>query len=52
LNALTIKNRNAPPKIRDTLAKLNRVRIFSKFDVIAAFNRILVKEANQEKTAF
>jgi hypothetical protein len=46
LNALTIKNRNAPPKIRDTLAKLNRVRIFSKFNVIAVFNRILVKEAN------
>jgi hypothetical protein len=46
LNALTIKNRNAPPKIQDTLAKLNRVRIFLKFNVIAAFNRILVKEAD------
>lgn len=52
LNALTIKNRNAPPKIRDTLARLNRVRVFSKFDVIAAFNRVLVKASDQEKTAF
>lgn len=52
LNALTIKNRNAPPKIRDTLARLNRVRIFSKFDVIAAFNRVLVKACDREKTAF
>ena len=52
LNALTIKDRNAPPKIRDTLARLNKVRIFSKFDVIAAFNRVLVKPEDQEKTAF
>jgi transposase InsO family protein len=52
LNALTIKNRNAPPKIRDTLARLNKVRFFSKFDVIAAFNRVLVRKEDQEKTAF
>lgn len=52
LNALTIKNRNAPPKISDTLARLNKVRLFSKFDVIAAFNRVLVRKEDQEKTAF
>ena len=52
LNALTIKNRNAPPKIRYTSAPLNKVRFFSKFDVIAAFNRVLVKKEDQEEKAF
>ena len=40
LNAVTIKNRNAPPLIRDTLAKLCAAKLYSKFDVIAAFNKI------------
>ncbi len=52
LNALTIKNRNAPPLIRDTLAKLCASRIFTKFDIIAAFNEIRMKEGEEEKTAF
>ncbi len=52
LNALTIKNRNAPPLIRDTLAKLCASRIFTKFDIIAAFNEIRIKEGEEEKTAF
>jgi hypothetical protein len=52
LNALTIKNRNVPPRICDTLARLNRVQLFSKFDVIADFNQIRIKEGDQEKTAF
>lgn len=52
LNALTIKNRNIPPNIRETLARFNKVRIFSKFDIVAAFNKILVKEGDREKTAF
>lgn len=52
LNALTIKNRNSPPQIRDTLARMNKARVFSKFDVIAAFNRLRVRPEDQEKTAF
>ena len=44
LNALTIKNRNAPPLIKDTLAKLCAAKVYSKFDIIAAFNEIRVKE--------
>ena len=52
LNALTIKNRNAPPLIRETLSKLCAAKIYSKFDIIAAFNEIRMKEGDEEKTAF
>lgn len=52
LNALTIKNRNAPPLIRETLARLCSAKYFSKFDIIAAFNEIRMREGDEEKTAF
>ena len=52
LNALTIKNRNAPPLIRETLARLYVAKIFTKFDIIAAFNKIRMKTEKEEKTAF
>ena len=52
LNALTIRNRNAPPLIRETLAKLCTAKWYSKFDIIAAFNEIRIKEGDKEKTAF
>ena len=52
LNALTIKNRNAPPLIRKTLARLYVVKIFTKFNIIAAFNKIRIKAGEEEKTAF
>lgn len=52
LNAITVRNRNIPPKIRDTLSRLNRVSLFSKFDVISAFHQIRIKDGDQEKTAF
>ena len=52
LNALTIRNRNAPPLIKETLARLCSARIYSKFDVIAAFNEVRMKEGHEEKTAF
>ena len=52
LNALTIKNRNAPPLIRETLARLCAARIYTKFDIIAAFNEIRMKPGEEEKTAF
>ena len=52
LNALTIRNRNAPPLIRDTLAKLCMAKWYTKFDIIAAFNEIRIKEGHEEKTAF
>ena len=52
LNSLTIRNRNAPPLIRETLSRLYRTRRYSKFDIIAAFNEIRIKEGYEEKTAF
>ena len=52
LNALTIKNRNAPPLIRETLARLCVAKVFTKFDIIAAFNKIRMKAGEEEKTAF
>ena len=52
LNAVTIKNRNTPPLIRDTLARLCTARIYSKFDIIAAFNEIRMRKGDEKKTAF
>ncbi|KAF7568084.1 hypothetical protein PtrM4_126970 [Pyrenophora tritici-repentis] len=52
LNAVTIKNRNAPPMIKETLARLANVAYFTVVDVIAAFNKIRIKEGDEHKTAF
>ncbi|CAE7200338.1 Asp protease 2 multi-domain protein [Pyrenophora teres f. teres] len=52
LNAHTIKNRNAPPLIRDMLAKLSKSRYFSKVDVITAFNKIRIKEEHKHLSTF
>ena len=52
LNAITKKNRNAPPLVKETLARLSRAKIFTKLDIIAAFNKIRIKEGDEEKTAF
>ena len=52
LNALTIKNRNTPPLIQETFARLCSAKIYSKFDIIAAFNEIRIREGDEEKTAF
>jgi hypothetical protein len=51
LNALTIKNRNAPPLIRETITRLCKAKIYTKLDVIAAFNEIRIREGDEEKTA-
>lgn len=52
LNAITVKNRNTPPLIQETLTRLSKARIFSKFDVITAFNELLVAPEDRHKTAF
>jgi hypothetical protein len=52
LNDVTIKNRNAPPMIKETLARLSKVAYFTVVDVIAAFNKIRIKEGDEHKTAF
>lgn len=52
LNEITIRNRNVPPIISETLNRLSKARIFSKFDVILAFNEIRIREGDEYKTAF
>lgn len=52
INNVTRKNRNAPPAIKETLAQMNKVRLMSIIDVIAAFNAIRIKDGDEEKTAF
>lgn len=52
LNALTIKNRFPIPLINETLDRLCKARFFTTLDVIAAFNRVRMKEEDIEKTAF
>ena len=51
LNALTTKNRYPLPLIRETLNLLASSTIFTKVDVIAAFNRIRMAEGEEWKTA-
>ena len=52
LNILTISNRNIFLLIKETLAKLYAVRIYNKFDIIAAFNEIRVKKGYKKKIVF
>ena len=52
LNAITIKNRYPLPLITETLNRLSRAKIFTKLDIISAFNRLLIKEGDEELTAF
>ena len=52
LNALTVKNRNTLPLIRETLARLYIVKIYMKFNIIAVFNEIRIKAGEEEKTVF
>ena len=52
LNAVTIKNKYPLPLIAETLNRLSRAKIFTKLDIIAAFNRLRIKEGDEELTAF
>lgn len=52
LNSVTRKNRNAPPAIKETLARMAKVQMMSLVDVIAAFNTVRVADGDEEKTAF
>jgi hypothetical protein len=38
--------------IKETLARLSKVGFYSIVDVIAAFNRLRIKEGDEHKTAF
>lgn len=52
LNAITKKSRYPIPNINETLSRLGRAKIFTKLDVVAAFNRIRIKEGHEYLTAF
>jgi len=49
LNTLTIKNRNISLLIKETLSRLYKIKYYSKFDVIAAFNKIKIKKENKKR---
>jgi hypothetical protein len=47
LNEITIKNHYLILLITNTLAKLSQAKIFTKLDVVAAFNQIRIKEGKE-----
>ena len=51
LNNLTVKNRYSLPLIRETLNLLALSVIFTKLDIIAAFNKLQMAEGKEWKTA-
>lgn len=52
LNAITRKNRYPIPLIQETLRQMTAAKYFSKFDVIAAFNKLRIAAGDEWKTAF
>ena len=52
LNAITKKDRYPLPLIEETLARLARVKVFTKLDVRQAFYRIRMKESVEDLTTF
>ena len=52
LNAITVKNWYPLPLISETLNRLSWARIFTKLDIIAAFNRLCIWEGDEALTAF
>jgi hypothetical protein len=52
LNAITIKNRYPIPLIQETLDRLSKARIYTKLDIIAAFNRLRIAKGDEWLTAF
>lgn len=52
LNAITIKDRYPIPLLQETLDRLAHAKIYTKLDVIAAFNKIRIKDGHEWMTAF
>jgi hypothetical protein len=52
LNNTTIKNRYPLPLIQETLDALCSAKIYTKLDIIAAFNKLRIAEGHKWKTAF
>ena len=47
LNQLTIKNRYSLSLIEESLDRLNRIIIYSKFDITSAYHRMRIKKENE-----
>jgi transposase InsO family protein len=52
LNEITVKNRYPIPLIAETLGRLTKAKIYTKLDIIHAFNRVRIKEGHEWMTAF
>jgi len=52
LNAITVKDRYPIPLIKETLDRLCKAKIFTKLDVVAAFNNMRIREGDEWMTAF
>ena len=51
-NAFIIFNRNISSLIKKTLFKFYIIKIYNKFDIIAAFNEIRIKKNYKKKSLF
>ncbi|SMR52326.1 unnamed protein product [Zymoseptoria tritici ST99CH_3D1] len=47
VNAITVKNRYPLPHIRETLLRIGRAKIFTVLDIVAAFNRLRIREGDE-----
>ena len=52
LNSVTVKNRYSVPLLSETLDRLLKAKYYSKLDVIAAFNKLRIREGDKWKIAF
>ena len=52
LNTITVKNQYSLPLIKETLNCLCNVIVYTKLDIIAAFNCLRIAEGEEWKTAF
>lgn len=52
VNNITIKNRYPLPLIRETLDAICDAKVYTKLDVITAFNRVRIAAGHEWKTAF
>lgn len=52
LNNVTVKNRYPLPLIKETLDAVCNAKVFTKLDIIAAFNKLRIAEGHEWKTAF
>ena len=52
LNALIVFNKNTLLLIKKILIKLYAIKLYSKFDIIVAFNKIRIRRDDEHKTIF